>query len=412
VGLEEGLAGVRLSWGRIFRNALMIGDIVGLGALTELVRRLPGLRRAYDVDVVANAENSAITAPTPWEGFGMTVELVERLLEGGVDIMSSGNHGWDGPEAGAVHRHPKVLRPHNVPEGVLGKGVATLDVEGELVSVVNLGSKIAAIPDALRVYRAWPDAGLRGTVIVDFHGDSVREKMEFATAVDGRVAAVLGTHTHEPTVNLHVLPGGTALVADVGMTGPSGSPGGFPLVHFAAEFKGEDSSSLPPFGLPAGPITLGVVLPTIEAGKTREIERVLDTVCSQPVAGARMRRTKTRVLFLCTHNSGRSQMAEVLLRHLAGDRFEVMRAGTEAKLVRPGATAVMAEPGMDISGHESKTLERYLGEPFDYVVTVRDAASEACPVFPGAKSRLHWSFRETPRGPRGTRRSVVSRCSG
>ncbi len=125
-----------------------------------------------------------------------------------------------------------------------------------------------------------------------------------------------------------------------------------------------------------------------------------------------MRRTKTRVLFLCTHNSARSQMAEGLLRHLAGDRFEVMSAGTEATFVRQEAQAAMAELGVDISGQESKTLERYLGEPLDYVVTVCDAANEACPVFPGGKRRLHWSFRETPRGPRGTRRGVVSRCSG
>jgi arsenate reductase len=103
---------------------------------------------------------------------------------------------------------------------------------------------------------------------------------------------------------------------------------------------------------------------------------------------------KTRVLFLCTHNSARSQMAEGLLRHLAGDRFEVMSAGTEATLVRPEAIRAMAELGVDISGQESKTLERYLGEPFDYVVTVCDAANEACPVFPGAKGRLHWSFRD------------------
>ena len=256
-------------------NVLMIGDVVGPEAVTELVSRLPGLRRAYDVDVVvANAENCAITAPTPWQGFGMTVELVERLLEGGVDVITSGNHGWDGPEAGAVHRHPRVLRPYNVPAGVMGRGVATLDFEGELLSVLNLGSRTAAMPDALPVYEAWLDAELRGTVIVDFHGDSAWEKMEFATAVDGRVAAVLGTHTHEPTVNLHVLPGGTALVADVGMTGPLGSPGGFPLVHFAAELKGEDTGSLPPFELAAGPIILGAVWLRIEAGKTREIERV------------------------------------------------------------------------------------------------------------------------------------------
>ena len=88
------------------------------------------------------------------------------------------------------------------------------------------------------------------------------------------MAAVLGTHTHEPTINLHVLPGGTALVVDVGMTGPSGNPGGFPLVHFAAELKGEDYDSLPPFGLAEGPMTLGAVWLRIEGGKTRHVQRV------------------------------------------------------------------------------------------------------------------------------------------
>jgi len=101
---------------------------------------------------------------------------------------------------------------------------------------------------------------------------------------------------------------------------------------------------------------------------------------------------KARVLFLCTHNSARSQMAESLLRHLAGDRFEAASAGTEATRVRPEAISVMAELGIDISGQESKTLDRYLGQPFDYVVTVCDEANEACPFFPGAQERLHWSL--------------------
>jgi arsenate reductase (thioredoxin) len=107
--------------------------------------------------------------------------------------------------------------------------------------------------------------------------------------------------------------------------------------------------------------------------------------------------SRRRVLFLCTHNSARSQMAEGLLRHLAGDRFEVYSAGTEATSVRPEAIKVMAEIGVDISGQESKTLDRYLDEPFDCVVTVCDDAREACPVFPGAKTRLHWSFRDPSR---------------
>ncbi len=111
--------------------------------------------------------------------------------------------------------------------------------------------------------------------------------------------------------------------------------------------------------------------------------------------------TKARILFLCTHNSARSQMAEGLLRHLAGDRFEAHSAGTEATLVRPLAIRAMDEIGVDISEQGSKTLERYLGEPFDYVITVCDDANEACPFFPGARNRLHWSF-EDPSQAEGT----------
>ena len=103
---------------------------------------------------------------------------------------------------------------------------------------------------------------------------------------------------------------------------------------------------------------------------------------------------KAKALFLCTHNSARSQMAEGLLRHLAGDRFEAYSAGTEATGIRPLAVRAMAEIGIDLSGQESKTLDRYLNESFDYVVTVCDEANEACPVFPGAKRRLHWSFED------------------
>ena len=103
---------------------------------------------------------------------------------------------------------------------------------------------------------------------------------------------------------------------------------------------------------------------------------------------------KRRVLFICTHNSARSQMAEGLLRHLGNERFEVFSAGTEATLVRPMAIQAMAELGIDISHQHSKTLDRYLGEPLDDVITVCDTAAEACPVFPGATRRRHWSFED------------------
>jgi arsenate reductase len=104
-----------------------------------------------------------------------------------------------------------------------------------------------------------------------------------------------------------------------------------------------------------------------------------------------------RVLFLCTHNSARSQMAEGLLRHLGAGRFRAFSAGTEAARVRPLAIRIMAEIGIDIAGQESKTLQRYLGEPFDAVITVCDDANETCPIFPGARRRLHWSFPDPSR---------------
>jgi arsenate reductase (thioredoxin) len=106
---------------------------------------------------------------------------------------------------------------------------------------------------------------------------------------------------------------------------------------------------------------------------------------------------KRRVLFLCTHNSARSQMAEGILRHVAGDHVEVQSAGTEETRVNPLAIRAMAEIGIDIGGHASKTLDRFLDQPWDHVVTVCDSANDRCPVFPRSAARLHWSFPDPSR---------------
>ena len=108
-----------------------------------------------------------------------------------------------------------------------------------------------------------------------------------------------------------------------------------------------------------------------------------------------------RVLFLCTHNSARSQMAEGLLRSLGHGEFEVASAGTVATRVRPEAIAAMQELGIDISGQSSKTLQQFLGDEWDEVITVCDSANESCPVFPGAKKRRHWSV-DDPSGVTGS----------
>ncbi len=105
---------------------------------------------------------------------------------------------------------------------------------------------------------------------------------------------------------------------------------------------------------------------------------------------------KQRVLILCTKNSCRSQMAEGFLRHYGSDKFDVFSAGTIKSHVNANAIRVMNEVSIDISGQRSKTLDEYLDQPFDYVITVCDNANESCPVFPGAKNRLHWSFPDPP----------------
>lgn len=110
---------------------------------------------------------------------------------------------------------------------------------------------------------------------------------------------------------------------------------------------------------------------------------------------------RRRVLFLCTHNSARSQMAEGLLRAWGGDRFEAHSAGLVATEVRPLAIRAMAELGIDIRGQSSKHLDRYAGQPFDDAITVCDEAREACPFFPGAERTLHWSF-DDPSGATGS----------
>jgi arsenate reductase len=116
---------------------------------------------------------------------------------------------------------------------------------------------------------------------------------------------------------------------------------------------------------------------------------------------------KKRVLILCTGNSARSQMAEGLLRRMAGDRFEVLSAGVEPSHVRPQAIEAMREIGIDISGHRSKSVDEFAGEKFDYVITVCDNARQRCPVFPGKTERIHWSF-DDPAKAEGDEETVLA----
>jgi metallophosphoesterase (TIGR00282 family) len=257
-------------------KVLFIGDIVGDRAVAELCSWLPTFHAERQIDlIVANAENCAPT------GLGMADVQVQELLAAGVDVITGGNHSWDSEESVKLLSLPQVLRPLNVGAHVPGRGLLHVDTPTGEVTVVNLADhsamkSVKAIEDTFHpAYEAWRAAELRGTVIVDYHGDHVLEKQIFARAVDGRAAAVLGTHSHEATIPLHVLPGGTGFVTEVGMTGPAGGVQGFSydiLIKGLRETGNPFSGGLP--GPSGGPIVLGAVLLKIERGRTVHIERI------------------------------------------------------------------------------------------------------------------------------------------
>jgi calcineurin-like phosphoesterase len=254
-------------------NVLFVGDVTGPGAAERVAERLPGLRREHGVDlVIANADNGAVTGPAPMGGSGMSPGIVELLLDSGADVVTSGTHAWDSPESEAVLGHPRVLRAHNLPEGGPGRGRIELEVVGEPVTVINLAST-PLVPRALPVWESWLGAEKRGAVVVHFVG-APHDARVFAHAVDGEAAAVLGTLGHEATLRTYLLPGGTALVPDVGMVGPLGGIGGFTPERFVAELRGEDASGLPPFGFVEGLAVFDAVLLRLRGERCEEVRRL------------------------------------------------------------------------------------------------------------------------------------------
>jgi metallophosphoesterase (TIGR00282 family) len=199
---------------------LFVGDVVGRPGRTALRNLLPRLveRQAADY-VVVNVENAA-------GGFGVTPEILAELADLPIDCYTTGNHIWDKKEGVALlNREPRLLRPANYPDGNPGRGlyvgetaagvpVATLNLEGR-VFMSNLDSPFTVADRLLKQL----DRDVKA-ILVDFHADATSEKQAIAFYLDGRVSAVLGTHTHVPTADERILPQGTALLTDVGMTGP------------------------------------------------------------------------------------------------------------------------------------------------------------------------------------------------
>ena len=202
---------------------LFVGDIVGRPGRQLIKTGLGALISRYEVDlVIANAENAAA-------GFGITREIGDELLDLGVDVMTSGNHIWDKKEAlDYIGTESRLLRPANYPAGAPGNGSYVARTrDGQNVGVINIMGRVFMlnIDDPFAVVLREIDAiRQRARIIfVDFHAEATSEKAAMGWHLDGKVAAVVGTHTHVQTADERILPKGTAFLTDVGMTGPHDS---------------------------------------------------------------------------------------------------------------------------------------------------------------------------------------------
>ncbi len=199
-------------------NILILGDIVGKAGRKAVTYLLPQIKQSHDVNLtIANGENAA-------GGKGLTPNTAEELFEAGVEVITSGNHIWQYRDVyPLLDSEAPVLRPLNYPQGVPGRGVLTRDG----VAVINLQGR-TFMPGALdcpfhAADRALRDLGGCRMIIVDVHAEATSEKAALAWYLDGRVSAVTGSHTHIPTADTRLLPGGTAFITDVGMVGPRDS---------------------------------------------------------------------------------------------------------------------------------------------------------------------------------------------
>jgi metallophosphoesterase (TIGR00282 family) len=202
---------------------LFIGDIVGRPGRDLVKRGVAALRDFHRVDlVIANAENAAA-------GFGITREIGDELLERGVDVMTSGNHIWDRREAiDYIGAESRLLRPANFPAGVPGNGsYLARTAAGQPVGVVNVMGRVfmLSLDNPFAVVMREIEALRQRTkvIFVDFHAEATSEKVAMGWYLDGKVTAVVGTHTHVQTADERILPKGTAYLTDVGMTGPHDS---------------------------------------------------------------------------------------------------------------------------------------------------------------------------------------------
>ena len=200
---------------------LICGDVVGRAGRKTITGNVPKLRERYDIDfVIVNGENAA-------GGFGITPKICDEFYASGVDVITTGNHVWDQRDIiPHFNKEPRILRPDNFPAGTPGRGVAEFrDARGRRIVVLHLMARLFMDPlddpfaAMTAILNTWRLGGNADAIILDFHGEASSEKMAMGHFVDGRVSVVVGTHTHIPTADAQVFPGGTGYMTDLGMCG-------------------------------------------------------------------------------------------------------------------------------------------------------------------------------------------------
>jgi metallophosphoesterase (TIGR00282 family) len=252
---------------------LFLGDIVGEPGRSAVIARLPELKTQYAADfIVVNGENAA-------GGRGITGKITIDLLRAGVSVITTGDHIWDQKDiVSFIGTEPRLLRPINYPEGAPGAGLIVLETPKGKVGVINVQCRTFMQPILENPFRAIEEAVAKmrrqtANILVDVHGETTSEKIAMGRFLDGKVSAVVGTHTHVQTADEQIFPGGTAFMCDAGMCGPVNSILGRAIEPIMSRFISNMPASFP---VAAGEVRLRGALIEIDetSGQASRITRV------------------------------------------------------------------------------------------------------------------------------------------
>ena len=262
-------------------TVLFLGDVVGEPGRTAVIARMPELKKKYALDfVIVNGENAA-------GGRGITGKITIDLLRSGVSVITTGDHVWDQKEIlSFIDTEPRLLRPINYPDGAPGSGSILLETPKGKIGVINVQARTFMQPILENPFRAVETAVTRmrsetANIIVDAHGETTSEKIALGRFLDGKVSAVVGTHTHVQTADEQIFPGGTAFLCDAGMCGPVNSILGRTIDPIVNRFISNLPASFPVAG---GEVRLRGALVEIDeaTGRAVRITRVDEPGPSQP----------------------------------------------------------------------------------------------------------------------------------